>query len=532
MKIKFKGLIIILSFLFTEGLFAQQPFMHTTSTGNISGHITTLNHSSTNGKSNALVFVSQRYGKYNNHQVGVWYNGGKWKIYQEDKAVMPTGTSFNVVAINPSDRAFQHKASTSNTAHNYTTINHPKCNNNPNAVLLITQNYKEAYNAKPIGVFYYGNRWAIFNQDKTPMPKGANFNVLVQSEGQASGLNAKVSIHQTNATNKKNPYGPYLSKTHVAENNAMLFITQNWKDNGPYNIHIPSVWYSENRWTIFNQDKKELPNNAKFNILAFGSNSNVPKVNNNVSSVAWITKYYDYLKDKPLNKIALPGSHDSGTHNLDGTWTNSVSDAFAPDTDDTKRGLSFLGPGYDKWAKAQERTIYQQLEDGIRYLDIRVCVDKSGTMKTCHGLYGVSLTTVINDIVKFVNKYPKEPILIDFNHFYDWSEKIANGKENEAGYQGIRQSKLNELAGMIERTIGPRLAPNTLNPNSTLKDLMATGRPLIVLWDKTPSGNFQQTKFWRTSEISNSWAGDIQEIRRDKINHLGNKLRANGSNTS
>lgn len=257
-----------------------------------------------------------------------------------------------------------------------------------------------------------------------------------------------------------------------------------------------------------------------------------PTAHASVSSVAWITRYYDFLKDKPLNRIVLPGSHDSGTHNLNGTWLRGVDDPFAPDTDDLKRGLSFLGDGYDKWAKAQERSIYQQLTDGIRYLDIRVCVDKSDQLKTCHGLYGVSLTEVINDVVKFTNQYPKEPILIDFNHFYDWEEKIRNGKEDEAGYTGIRTAMLDKLAGMIERSIGGKLAPNSLNPTSTLKELMNTGRPIIVLWDKTPRGSFQQTYFWRSSEIVNAYSNQIAEIRMDKINHLDKMIRANQNSST
>lgn len=253
---------------------------------------------------------------------------------------------------------------------------------------------------------------------------------------------------------------------------------------------------------------------------------------NNISPISWITRNYEQLKNKPLNRLVLPGTHDSGTFNLNGTWNRGVNDPFAPDTDDLKRGLSFLGDGYDKWAKAQERTIYQQLQDGIRYIDVRVCVDKSGNLKTCHGLYGISLTELINDVVKFANEYPREPILLDFNHFYDWDEKIRNGKENDAGYGGIRQSKLDELAGMIERTIGPRLAPNSLSPTSTLAQLVATGRPIIVLWAKSRQGTFQQQYFWQTGQIVSSYSDDIKEIRTDKISHLDSRIRANQTTSS
>lgn len=268
--------IIVLAFcsFFLLSLNAQSVFVHKTSTANTKRHMTTLNHASVNGQANKLLFISQRYGQYNNHQVGVYYEQGKWKIYNEDIATMPNNTNFNVLAVQASDKAFLHKATTQNIKGHWTTINHPKCNNNPNAVLIVTQNWKGAYNPKPIGVFYNSGRWAIYNQDKSVMPENMAFNVLVQSEGEKSGIgNSTVFIHQKDKSTSSKKWGDYITHTGLKEIGATLFITQNWKTNGPYNTHIPGVWFEGNaqQWTIFNQDKKGFPNNAKFNVVAFGA---------------------------------------------------------------------------------------------------------------------------------------------------------------------------------------------------------------------------------------------------------------------
>lgn len=262
---------------------------------------------------------------------------------------------------------------------------------------------------------------------------------------------------------------------------------------------------------------------AQWKLIGFsGSAANAAPA---TPATSWLYANRGTLGNKRLNQIVLPGTHDAGTYNLDGTWHRGINDAFAPDTDDKKRGLSFLGPGYDKWAKAQERTIYQQLNDGIRYIDVRVCVDKSDQLKTCHGLYGVSLATVINDAVKFSNENPNEPFILDFKKFYDWSEKTRNGKGNEAGYQGIRQSKLDELAGTLERTLGPRMAPATIKPSSTLNQLLATKRPIIVLWDKARLGTFQRTYLWdRGASMADIWMQG--ENRRDKLSFYVSKINA------
>jgi hypothetical protein len=80
--------------------------------------------------------------------------------------------------------AFIHRATAGNITGNYTTINHPHCNGDPNAILIVTQNWNPGggggtYNNHSIGVFYTGAAWAVFNQDLAAIPVSAAFNVLV-----------------------------------------------------------------------------------------------------------------------------------------------------------------------------------------------------------------------------------------------------------------------------------------------------------------------------------------------------------------
>jgi hypothetical protein len=88
--------------------------------------------------------------------------------------------------IGSSGPAFIHRALAPNITGNYTTIDHPHCNNDPNAILMVTQNWNPGggagvYNNRAIGVWYdnIAARWAIFNQDLAAMPVNAAFNVVV-----------------------------------------------------------------------------------------------------------------------------------------------------------------------------------------------------------------------------------------------------------------------------------------------------------------------------------------------------------------
>ncbi len=87
---------------------------------------------------------------------------------------------------------FVHRATPENTSANSTYLDDPLADGNPSAVLHVTQNWNPGdgdgvYNDHPVGVWYDTARekWAVFNQDRAPIPDGAAFNVIVS--GSATG---------------------------------------------------------------------------------------------------------------------------------------------------------------------------------------------------------------------------------------------------------------------------------------------------------------------------------------------------------
>jgi hypothetical protein len=89
-------------------------------------------------------------------------------------------------AAEPSGSVLVHRATVENISANSTYLDEELINDNPDAVLYVTQIWNPGggagtYNEHPIGVWYDANRkgWAIFNQDREPMPEGAAFNVVV-----------------------------------------------------------------------------------------------------------------------------------------------------------------------------------------------------------------------------------------------------------------------------------------------------------------------------------------------------------------
>jgi hypothetical protein len=106
---------------------------------------------------------------------------------------MPPGVAFNVFvpSAEPGVGIFVHTATAGNSGANFTIVDSPLANLNPNAIVLVTPNYNPAevcacVNANfPIGAGFVGDvglgRWAIINQNgvSSPIPLNATFNVYI-----------------------------------------------------------------------------------------------------------------------------------------------------------------------------------------------------------------------------------------------------------------------------------------------------------------------------------------------------------------
>ena len=130
-------------------------------------------------------------GVYNSHHTGVWYDGGagKWAVFNQDRSAMTPDAAFNVMITRPGSALFVHRASAANVAGNSTYVD-ALAKRPPFEVgwLWVTPNWSPAggggvYYDHAFGVWYDAGRaqWAIFSQDRQPMPAGVAFNVLMQS---------------------------------------------------------------------------------------------------------------------------------------------------------------------------------------------------------------------------------------------------------------------------------------------------------------------------------------------------------------
>ncbi len=233
------------------------------------------------------------------------------------------------------------------------------------------------------------------------------------------------------------------------------------------------------------------------------------------------------LGAKQLNEIALPGAHDAGTFAIAASKSTGItlgaSDGFSsPDNKKMKRFLS-LGSIFSDWAKTQERTTAEMLNDGIRYFDIRVCVDDKRVLMTCHGLYGASIVSILDDVKTFTDKNPREIVLLGFNHFWDRQYQIEKGKK-QGEIEGLTQENWTELTNLIKTKLGSKLVNGKkFSPKSKLSDLwqLKNNNQIIALFDTddAPDDDF----LWKRME-ENTWVEgwDIDDFKSGTLKILQN----------
>jgi hypothetical protein len=193
------------------------------------------------------------------------------------------------------------------------------------------------------------------------------------------------------------------------------------------------------------------------------------------ASATWMADLMHRIGDMPLCRIALPGTHDSGTYAM---TTASALDPYnegarARVVESAERVAQQRGtdarPLIVQWSKAQDLSIGDQLNAGIRYLDLRVSLVDS-TYVLGHVLVCGTLDDALQQILLFTQRYPSELIIVDVNHLY--------GMESTDSKVAL----INFIAGILDGRLVQR--PPMVGPNNTLNEILdhdPTARARVIL---------------------------------------------------
>jgi hypothetical protein len=161
-----------------------------------------------------------------------------------------------------------------------------------------------------------------------------------------------------------------------------------------------------------------------------------------VSNADWMSEHKEQLKDKAINQVTLLGSHDSASCDIH-VGSPPVTGYL------THSGHHKKGPASRKdvgSAVCQSASIKDQLEYGVRHLDLRIAYQDGqywGThMYISTPAFGPG--GVFTQIKEFLNEHPDEIIIMIGEHLYSETEPMTSD-EAAAFYNKLEQ----EFQGLL-----------------------------------------------------------------------------------
>ncbi|KAK2820938.1 hypothetical protein Q5P01_023897 [Channa striata] len=182
----------------------------------------------------------------------------------------------------------------------------------------------------------------------------------------------------------------------------------------------------------------------------------------------WMSQLPPELHNIPLFNLAIPGSHDSMSYDLD-----INSSIIEPDKLKKLSKIYCARKILLKWGATQEETITKQLDSGVRYFDLRIARKPHDSNPTklyfYHGLYTRSdVESVLRDFSTWAERHPKEILILALSHFKGFDKK------NE-------EQLHSHLISFIKSLFGTKVIHRGAIP--TLKSCWDHGRNVIVSYD-------------------------------------------------
>ena len=185
---------------------------------------------------------------------------------------------FGVLVREPGPDDFVHTALPSNIDLNYTHVSHPLLDANPSAILLVTNRSTDATPARNVGVFFDTptGMWAIFNEDRSNLAVGTEFNVSVLND------HPDAFLHTTNAGNVRDDHTVISHPLTNGHSGDLVLGTHVWNpagaSSGPYNNHpivvgsqpgVILIGSEDLRAAVLNQSAGPglMPEGAGFNLI-------------------------------------------------------------------------------------------------------------------------------------------------------------------------------------------------------------------------------------------------------------------------
>lgn len=187
------------------------------------------------------------------------------------------------------------------------------------------------------------------------------------------------------------------------------------------------------------------------------------------NSPDWMAEMGPKMVAAKVGEVVWPGTHDSGAYCEEFDFNKVVDDHWLRYVG--VHLLRCLGPRNRQfasdWARTQSLSIRQQLEHGVRYIDLRISKCSSDNQYyIVHSFCGPALRGILNDIQEFFSAHPQECLLMSI-------QPVFGVDHNEL--HNIIERKLGGLLLKREPDSYPKISPISL----TISHLLSKGRIVV-----------------------------------------------------
>lgn len=213
------------------------------------------------------------------------------------------------------------------------------------------------------------------------------------------------------------------------------------------------------------------------NIVIAGISVAISACSSSSFNSSWMDDNSNKIATKKINQVLIPGSHFSNAYSLTGnkdlnicvgeTMNNSLSTNAKIATLVTENAV-IPQSDFISYLNTQENNIHDQLNSGIRYLELQICLQNE-VYYTSNYYLTDSLDLIVKQIKDFMNNNPQEIIFVDLDN----NLRSENGQMSE--------NDINNLHNYLQMAFGSSLTPKHDWQELNFKKLWNTKHRIVLL---------------------------------------------------
>ena len=231
-----------------------------------------------------------------------------------------------------------------------------------------------------------------------------------------------------------------------------------------------------------------------------------------IDTATWMGQVPSALQDRPVNKLVVPGTHDSGTYKLDPAQPLGPPSQLREASIAISR-FPFATEIAEAWSCTQSQSIYGQLKQGHRFFHLRLAPTPDGdSFFISHSFACVPLDTVLKNIKAFLTESPKEVVYLNFAADYPYRHSMGTAQNNA-------------VLKLLQDAFGSLLcrpnADSSYDRRTSLSKLWKHGKRIITYYE----GDYDAKTYpfvWDNDKLNIPWpdTSDLSEKERDLQQNL------------